>query len=75
MIFSGAPSPGCRARGRIGIFNRSYYEEVLVVRVHPRVLAAAEPAAAALPAKTSGSIASRRSARSSTTSCATARWC
>ncbi|MGA8299889.1 MAG: polyphosphate kinase 2 family protein [Terriglobales bacterium] len=27
------------ARGRIGIFNRSYYEEVLVVRVHPEVLA------------------------------------
>ena len=27
-------------RGRIGIFNRSYYEEVLVVRVHPRVLEA-----------------------------------
>ena len=27
-------------RGRIGIFNRSYYEEVLVVRVHPPVLAA-----------------------------------
>jgi PPK2 family polyphosphate:nucleotide phosphotransferase len=26
-------------RGRIGIFNRSYYEEVLVVRVHPDVLA------------------------------------
>jgi PPK2 family polyphosphate:nucleotide phosphotransferase len=26
-------------RGRIGIFNRSYYEEVLVVRVHPAVLA------------------------------------
>jgi len=25
-------------RGRIGIFNRSYYEEVLVVRVHPGVL-------------------------------------
>jgi PPK2 family polyphosphate:nucleotide phosphotransferase len=25
-------------RGRIGIFNRSYYEEVLVVRVHPRIL-------------------------------------
>ena len=23
-------------RGRIGIFNRSYYEEVLIVRVHPR---------------------------------------
>jgi PPK2 family polyphosphate:nucleotide phosphotransferase len=26
-------------RGRIGIFNRSYYEEVLVARVHPEVLA------------------------------------
>jgi PPK2 family polyphosphate:nucleotide phosphotransferase len=25
-------------RGRIGIFNRSYYEEVLVVRVHPQLL-------------------------------------
>jgi PPK2 family polyphosphate:nucleotide phosphotransferase len=27
-------------RGRIGIFNRSYYEEVLVVRVHKEILAA-----------------------------------
>ena len=27
-------------RGRIGIFNRSYYEDVLVVRVHPEILAA-----------------------------------
>jgi PPK2 family polyphosphate:nucleotide phosphotransferase len=27
------------ARGRIGIFNRSYYEEVLAVRVHPEFLA------------------------------------
>ena len=26
-------------RGRIGIFNRSYYEEILVVRVHPELLA------------------------------------
>ena len=25
-------------RGRIGIFNRSYYEEVLIVRVHPKIL-------------------------------------
>jgi PPK2 family polyphosphate:nucleotide phosphotransferase len=25
-------------RGQIGIFNRSYYEEVLVVRVHPKIL-------------------------------------
>jgi PPK2 family polyphosphate:nucleotide phosphotransferase len=27
-------------RGRIGIFNRSYYEEVIVVRVHPEILRA-----------------------------------
>ncbi len=27
-------------RGRIGVFNRSYYEEVLVVRVHPEFLGA-----------------------------------
>lgn len=33
-------------RGRIGIFNRSYYEEVLVVRVHPQILQAQS-----LPAK------------------------
>src|SRR5262245_36491397 len=26
-------------RGRIGIFNRSYYEEVLIVRVHPEIVA------------------------------------
>jgi PPK2 family polyphosphate:nucleotide phosphotransferase len=29
-------------RGHIGIFNRSYYEEVLVVRVHPEFLAKAK---------------------------------
>ena len=29
-------------RGRIGIFNRSYYEEVLIVRVHPEILHAQE---------------------------------
>jgi PPK2 family polyphosphate:nucleotide phosphotransferase len=29
-------------RGRIGIFNRSYYEEVLIVRVHPEILEAEE---------------------------------
>src|SRR5579862_1104604 len=27
-------------RGKIGIYNRSYYEEVLIVRVHPEILAA-----------------------------------
>ncbi len=35
-------------RGRIGIFNRSYYEEVLVVRVHPAFLAAQNLPAATL---------------------------
>jgi PPK2 family polyphosphate:nucleotide phosphotransferase len=29
-------------RGRIGIFNRSYYEEVLIARVHPEILRAQE---------------------------------
>ncbi len=36
-------------RGRIGVFNRSYYEETLVVRVHPTFLKAQN-----LPAKASG---------------------
>ncbi len=36
-------------RGRIGIFNRSHYEEVLVVRVHPQILAGQK-----LPAKMKG---------------------
>jgi PPK2 family polyphosphate:nucleotide phosphotransferase len=36
-------------RGRIGIFNRSYYEDVLVVKVHPELLAAQR-----LPGGTSG---------------------
>ena len=30
----------CPERGRIGIFNRSYYEEVVVTRVHPKLLEA-----------------------------------
>ena len=30
-------------RGRIGIFNRSYYEDVLIVRVHPEILRAQNP--------------------------------
>ena len=38
MIFSGARTCHLPERGRIGIFNRSYYEEVLVVRVHPEIL-------------------------------------
>jgi hypothetical protein len=35
-------------RGHIGIFNRSYYEEVLIVRVHPKVLENQESIQAAL---------------------------
>jgi PPK2 family polyphosphate:nucleotide phosphotransferase len=31
-------APCLPERGRIGIFNRSYYEEVLIVRVHPEIL-------------------------------------
>ncbi len=30
-------------RGRIGIFNRSYYEDVLIVKVHPEILPAYHP--------------------------------
>ncbi len=30
-------------RGKIGIFNRSYYEEVLIVRVHPEILRGENP--------------------------------
>ncbi|MEZ5294240.1 MAG: polyphosphate kinase 2 family protein [Vicinamibacterales bacterium] len=38
-------------RGHIGIFNRSYYEEMLVVRVHPEILAAQQlPAELVTPA-------------------------
>jgi PPK2 family polyphosphate:nucleotide phosphotransferase len=33
-------------RGQIGIFNRSYYEELLIARVHPNILAAAKIPAA-----------------------------
>ena len=39
-------------RGRIGIFNRSYYEEVLIVRVHPEILDAQGIPAELLDAKT-----------------------
>jgi len=43
-------------RGNIGIFNRSYYEEVLVVRVHPQILAAQKLP----PASKRGAVWSRR---------------
>ena len=40
-------------RGRIGIFNRSYYEETLIVRVHPEILHSESPA---LGAENAGSV-------------------
>jgi polyphosphate kinase 2 (PPK2 family) len=48
-------------RGHIGIFNRSYYEEVLVVRVHPEFLAR-QKLPPKLSARTSGTNASKTSA-------------
>jgi PPK2 family polyphosphate:nucleotide phosphotransferase len=39
-------------RGRIGIFNRSYYEEVLVVKVHPEILRSQELPEECLDSKT-----------------------
>ena len=59
-------------RGRIGIFNRSYYEEVLVVRVHPEILEQPEAAAGARRRRTSGRSATRTSAPSSATCTRTA---
>ena len=49
-------------RGHIGIFNRSYYEEVLVVRVHPQILANQKMP----PASKRGDVWNRASARSTT---------
>jgi polyphosphate kinase 2 (PPK2 family) len=44
---------GCQQRiGRIGIFNRSYYEDVLIVRVHPEILHSQGLPAALLDDKT-----------------------
>ena len=54
-------------RGHIGIFNRSHYEEVLVVRVHPEVLEQAAPAEARCSASGCGTSGWRRSPRSSAT--------
>ena len=48
-------------RGRIGIFNRSYYEEVLVVRVHPELLAEQRAARRGSSRRRSGRSASRTS--------------
>ena len=60
----------CPDAGEIGIFNRSHYEEVLVVRVHPENSAPA--AAQARAAETSGNGATARSTTGSATSRTTA---
>ena len=49
---SGATMKCLPERGRIGIFNRSYYEDVLVVQVHPEFLGGAAAAARAASART-----------------------
>ena len=36
-ISSGVQLRDLPERGRIGVFNRSYYEEVLIARVHPEI--------------------------------------
>ncbi len=54
-------------RGRIGIFNRSYYEEVLVVRVHDELLARSRSSRRSSSRRGSGTSASRTSATSSAT--------
>ena len=59
-------------RGRIGIFNRSHYEEVVALKVHPEWL---EPQRLppVIAARRSGRSATRTSTRSSATSTATGR--
>ena len=56
------------ARGEIGIFNRSYYEEVLVVRVHPEILQRRAAAPAGAGHGTSGRSATATSTTGSATS-------
>jgi polyphosphate kinase 2 (PPK2 family) len=58
-------------RGRIGIFNRSYYEDVLVVKVHPELVGRQLPRAKNRT-RSSGRRGTRTSTRSSATWCATA---
>ena len=61
-------------RGHIGIFNRSYYEEVLVVRVHPEFLAK-QKMPPKLVVKGFGKSGSKTSAISSNIWRGMASWC
>ena len=63
---------GLPERGRIGVFNRSYYEEVLVVRVHPEFLDGQRLPDRPEARRRSGRSATDRSATTSSTSPATA---
>jgi polyphosphate kinase 2 (PPK2 family) len=38
MIFLWRTTKALPKRGRIGVFNRSHYEELLITRVHPNIL-------------------------------------
>ena len=60
-------------RGRIGIFNRSYYEDVLVVKVHPDLISRQLPRKRTSSARSSGRNATRTSTPSNSTSSAMAR--
>ena len=60
-------------RGRIGIFNRSHYEEVVALRVHPEWLEAQRLPPGAARRVASGRSATRTSTRSSATSTGTGR--
>ena len=70
-------------RGRIGIFNRSYYEDVLVVKVHPEWLGPGQPEKPddkvrdnlRNPTRAFGKNAMRTSTTSRNTCRAPARWC
>ena len=68
-----ADREGAPERGRIGIFNRSHYEEVVALRVHPEWLEQAAAARGTRRARGSGRSATRTSTRSSVTSTATGR--
>ncbi len=63
------------ARGEFGVFNRSHYEEVLVVRVHPELLSQPAVAPASTTPKVSGNVASGKSTTGSATSTTTPSAC
>ena len=74
MTSCGARTLRLPERGRIGIFNRSYYEEVLVVRVHPEYLAAQRlPECGCIERRLLGAAACARSATTRRTCIAMAR--